>query len=189
MRAAVYRQNKGLVIEDVPMPEIGPGEVLVKIANTGFCGSDHSLLESGGLPDGIILGHEVSGTVVDSGHGVDRQIIGMRVAIRPTFCGECRDCRMDKPYFCQIRQAFHWYRRSARWICRICQGAAQYAHSSTKRGGFAQRSPGRGVCRCLPRDCLFRRKPWLCTGVGGRSHWPRSCASAQARGLWPGSSQ
>lgn len=102
MRAAVYRQNKGLVIEDIPMPEIGPGDVLVKIANTGFCGSDHSLLESGGLPDGIILGHEVSGTVVDSGHGVDRQIIGMRVAIRPTFCGECRDCRMDKPYFCQI---------------------------------------------------------------------------------------
>ena len=101
MKAAVYRQNKGLVIEDAPMPEIGPGEVLVKIVNTGFCGSDHSLLESGGLPDGIILGHEVSGTVVDIGQGVDKQIIGMRVAIRPTFCGECRDCRMDKPYFCQ----------------------------------------------------------------------------------------
>ncbi|MEK6194348.1 MAG: alcohol dehydrogenase catalytic domain-containing protein [Deltaproteobacteria bacterium] len=89
------------MIQDVPMPDIGPGDVLVKIANTGFCGSDHSLLESGGLPDGIILGHEVSGTVVDIGQDVDRQIIGMRVAIRPTFCGECRDCRMDKPYFCQ----------------------------------------------------------------------------------------
>ena len=83
------------------MPDIGPGEVLVKIANTGFCGSDHSMLESGSLPDGIILGHEVSGTVVDMGREVDSRIMGMRVAIRPTFCGECRDCRMGKPYFCQ----------------------------------------------------------------------------------------
>ncbi|MEN8247052.1 MAG: alcohol dehydrogenase catalytic domain-containing protein [Thermodesulfobacteriota bacterium] len=104
MKAAVYRQNKGLVIEDAPMPEIGPGEVLVKIANTGFCGSDHSLLESGSLPDGIILGHEVSGTVVDMGQDVDSHIMDMRVAIRPTFCGECRDCRMGKPYFCQIHR-------------------------------------------------------------------------------------
>lgn len=101
MRAAVYRQNKGLVIEDVPVPVLGPGEVLVKVANTGFCGSDHSLLESGSLPDGIILGHEVSGTVVDMGPQVDRELMDTRVAIRPTFCGECRDCSMGKPYFCQ----------------------------------------------------------------------------------------
>jgi len=101
MKAAVYRQNKGLVIEDVPMPEIGPLDVLVKIANTGFCGSDHSMLESGSLVDGIILGHEVSGTVVDLGRDVGSHFMNMRVAIRPTFCGECRDCHMGKPYFCQ----------------------------------------------------------------------------------------
>ena len=101
MKAAVYRQNKGLVIEDVPMPDIGPGEVLVRIANTGFCGSDHSMLESKSLSDGTILGHEVSGTVVDLGPEVDSHFMDMRVAIRPTFCGECRDCRMGKPYFCQ----------------------------------------------------------------------------------------
>ena len=101
MKAAVYRQNKGLVIEDVPMPEIGPGEVLVRIANAGFCGSDHSMLESKSLSDGTILGHEVSGTVVDLGRDVDSHFMDMRVAIRPTFCGECRDCRMGKPYFCQ----------------------------------------------------------------------------------------
>jgi len=53
MRAAVYRKNRGLVIEDVAMPEIGPQEVLVKVANTGFCGSDHSMLESGSIGDGI----------------------------------------------------------------------------------------------------------------------------------------
>ena len=91
MRAAVYRKNKGLVIEDVPMPDMGPGEVLVQIANTGFCGSDHSMLESGSLADGIILGHEVSGTVVDIGRDVDSHFMDMRIAVRPTFCGECRD--------------------------------------------------------------------------------------------------
>jgi (R,R)-butanediol dehydrogenase/meso-butanediol dehydrogenase/diacetyl reductase len=59
------------------------------------------MLESGSLPDGIILGHEVSGTVVDIGRDVDSHFMHTRVAIRPTFCGECRDCRLGKPYFCQ----------------------------------------------------------------------------------------
>ena len=119
MKAAVYRQKKGLVIENVPIPGIGPDEVLVEVANTGFCGSDHSLLESGGLPDGIILGHEVSGTVVEKGREVDGHVMGMQVAIRPTSCGGCRDCRMGKPYFCQ-------HRRRSIGIGDLPGGFAQY---------------------------------------------------------------
>jgi (R,R)-butanediol dehydrogenase/meso-butanediol dehydrogenase/diacetyl reductase len=100
MKAAVYRKEKGLVVEDVPVPELNDDGVLVKVANTGFCGSDHSLIENGLVPDGYILGHEAAGVITDIGKNVKECRPGMRVVIRPTFCGECRDCLMGKPYFC-----------------------------------------------------------------------------------------
>jgi (R,R)-butanediol dehydrogenase / meso-butanediol dehydrogenase / diacetyl reductase len=100
MKAAVYRRSTGLIIEDVPAPEPGTEFVLIKVANTGFCGSDHSLIESGLLVDGTILGHELSGTVADWGSEVRGMTEGSRVVVRPTFCGQCRDCRMGRPYLC-----------------------------------------------------------------------------------------
>jgi len=101
MKAAVYDSRKKLVVRDVPMPELGANEVLIKVVNTGFCGSDHSMIESGSLKDGIIIGHEVSGTVADMGAQVAGTSVGDRVIIRPTYCGKCRECRMGKPYLCQ----------------------------------------------------------------------------------------
>ena len=100
MKAAVYRKDTGLVIEDVPVPELDDESVLVKVANTGFCGSDHSMIETGILSDGYILGHETSGVITDVGKNVNDCKPGTRVVIRPTFCGSCRDCKMGKPYFC-----------------------------------------------------------------------------------------
>jgi len=102
MKAAIYDSEKKLVVQDVPMPELSENEVLVKVANTGFCGSDHSLIESGGLANGTIIGHEVSGTVADMGRKVDGPSVGKRVMIRPTYCGACRECRLGKPYLCQV---------------------------------------------------------------------------------------
>ncbi|MCK7515263.1 MAG: alcohol dehydrogenase catalytic domain-containing protein [Desulfobacterales bacterium] len=67
MKAVVFRKDRGLVYEEVPDYQVAPDEVLVKVANTGFCGSDHSLVAGGLLPDGYILGHEISGVVVDKG--------------------------------------------------------------------------------------------------------------------------
>ena len=104
MKAAVYRKSKGMVVEEVPTPEAGEDGVLVKVSDTGFCGSDHSLLESGILADGLILGHEVSGLVCDRGRQKDSLPEGSRVIIRPTFCGQCRDCRMGRPYMCQAKR-------------------------------------------------------------------------------------
>lgn len=100
MKAAVYRKGKGLVIEEVPMPEAGAEGVLVKVSDTGFCGSDHSLIESGLLPDGLILGHEASGLVFDRGRQKNSFPEGTRVILRPTFCGQCRECRRGKPHLC-----------------------------------------------------------------------------------------
>ncbi len=101
MKAVVYRATKGIVAEEVPLPQIDDEQVLVKVANTGFCGSDHSLIKSGGLSDGTILGHEVSGTVAEVGKNVQGVAHGVRIMIRPTFCGACIDCQSGRTYFCQ----------------------------------------------------------------------------------------
>jgi len=101
MKAAVFRKSKGLVIEDLPIPAPGDDGIILKVSNTGFCGSDHSLITHGLVPEGYVLGHETSGIVKELGSKVDGPGPGTRVIIRPTFCGACRDCKMGKPYFCQ----------------------------------------------------------------------------------------
>lgn len=101
MKAVIYRRSMGLVAEEVRAPELEEDTLLVRVANTGFCGSDHSLIESGFLADGTVLGHEASGTVVGWGKKVRGFTEGARVIVRPTFCGKCRDCRMGRPYLCQ----------------------------------------------------------------------------------------
>ncbi|MFH1137695.1 MAG: alcohol dehydrogenase catalytic domain-containing protein [Pseudomonadota bacterium] len=101
MKAVVFRAGKGLAVENVPRPEIDPDQVLVRTADAGFCGSDHSMINGGGLPDGYILGHEASGEVVEVGARVKGPRLGDRVMIRPTFCGACPDCLAGRPYFCQ----------------------------------------------------------------------------------------
>jgi 2-desacetyl-2-hydroxyethyl bacteriochlorophyllide A dehydrogenase len=101
MKAVVFRRGHGLVAEEVPTPAPAPDQVLIRVANTGFCGSDHTLVESGNLPDGCILGHETSGTVAEVGSAVAGVRTGTRVIVRPTFCGACADCHAGRPYFCQ----------------------------------------------------------------------------------------
>ncbi len=100
MKAVIFKKGIGLYYSEVPdlIPE--PDQVLLKVSNTGFCGSDHSLIETEGTPDGIILGHEVSGSVVDKGPAVKDVDIGMKAIIRPTYCGECIGCKSGRPELC-----------------------------------------------------------------------------------------
>jgi 2-desacetyl-2-hydroxyethyl bacteriochlorophyllide A dehydrogenase len=100
MKAVVYDGDGGLVVRDVPKPEVGMDGVLLKVSHVGFCGSDHHMIESRNLSEGYILGHEVSGTVAELGSEVRDVEIGARVVIRPTFCGECPECKAGKPYMC-----------------------------------------------------------------------------------------
>lgn len=103
MQAVIYHPE-GLKVEEVPIPDPGEEFVLIKVSDTGFCGSDHSLIESGFLGDGTILGHEVSGTVTRWGKEVRGFSEGSRVVVRPTFCGNCRDCRMGRRHLCTERR-------------------------------------------------------------------------------------
>lgn len=90
MHAARFYPNDGLRIEDVPKPDIGPGEVLVEVGACGVCHSDLHIMD-GDLPlvEPRTLGHEVAGTVAETGEGVALDV-GTDVAV---FGGwGCRDC-------------------------------------------------------------------------------------------------
>ena len=86
--------------DDLSVPSPAPDQVLIRVMHTGFCGSDHSLIESGGMPDGCVVGHEVSGVIEDMGAEVTGHSTGERIIIRPTFCGLCGDCIRGRPHLC-----------------------------------------------------------------------------------------
>lgn len=104
MKAVPFRSSRGLVYEEVPEPRPDPDQVLVKVANTGFCGSDHSLVAGGLLPDGCILGHEISAVVVERGADAGGPSTGTRVCIRPTWCGSCANCLGGRPHLCRVHR-------------------------------------------------------------------------------------
>ena len=104
MKAVVFRKDRGLVYEEVPDYTVAEDEVLVKTANTGFCGSDHSLVAGGHLADGYILGHEISAVIVEKGAAADGPPVGTRVCIRPTYCGKCANCLSGRPHLCRVHR-------------------------------------------------------------------------------------
>ena len=93
MRAAVYRGKGKVLVETVPVPSIGSGEVLIRVATCGICGTDLKKIEHGFVPAPQIFGHEVSGTVVAVGSGVTKWKQGDRVmSFHHVPCGECFYC-------------------------------------------------------------------------------------------------
>lgn len=93
MRAAVYRGQGRVVVEQVPIPVIGDGEVLIRVSACGICGTDIKKIQHGFLNPPLILGHEVAGTVVDVGAGVSRWKRGDRVvSFHHVPCGRCFYC-------------------------------------------------------------------------------------------------
>lgn len=100
MRVAVYYSNNDIRIEERPVPDIGPGELLVKIASSGICGSDcMEWYRIHRVP--LVLGHEIAGTIVELGKGVKGYKKGDRVAASHHVpCGECRFCRSGHETVC-----------------------------------------------------------------------------------------
>jgi len=103
MRAGVFRE-KGLVrVEEVPVPEVGAGEVLIKVAACGICGTDIKKIFQRYVEPPQILGHELAGTVVAVGRGVTKWTPGDRVmSFHHTPCGQCFYC--EKRLFSQCKQ-------------------------------------------------------------------------------------
>jgi len=105
MKALVYTDKEGLKVREVPEPVVGPRQVLLKISNCGICGSDIFLFKSGGLPEGAIMGHELSGTVEATGGEIEGISRGDRVIARPSGCGECKFCDSGLENLCTSRRS------------------------------------------------------------------------------------
>ncbi len=105
MRAAVYRERGSLSIEERPLPEIGPDDVLLEVAYCGVCGTDlHLVLDGWGKPDSI-LGHEYTGRVV----AVGSEVVGWGVGDealegQSEKCGRCRYCLAGRRALCVERE-------------------------------------------------------------------------------------
>jgi len=103
MRAVVYRGINDMRVETVPVPKIGPGELLVKVATCGICGTDLKKIHTGSHSAPRIFGHEMSGTIVETGAGVTRYQVGERVVVHHHVpCGNCYYCRKQTPTQCEL---------------------------------------------------------------------------------------
>ncbi|MEO9575062.1 MAG: L-idonate 5-dehydrogenase [Tateyamaria sp.] len=106
MKAIVVHAAKDLRVEEREVPLVGPGQVLVKMAAGGICGSDLHYYQHGGfgavrLREPMILGHEVSGHVETLGAGVTGLVPGQLVAISPSRpCHACSYCHEGTPQHC-----------------------------------------------------------------------------------------
>ncbi|MBC7261046.1 MAG: alcohol dehydrogenase catalytic domain-containing protein [Chloroflexi bacterium] len=92
MRVAMYYNNRDVRLEEMPTPQIGPGEVLVKVIASGICGSD--VMEWYRIKKAPrVLGHEITGEIVQVGEGVERYHVGDRVFVSHHVpCNTCRYC-------------------------------------------------------------------------------------------------
>src|SRR5690349_5195945 len=122
MRAAVYRGKNDVRLETVPVPEIGKGELLVRVHTCGICGTDLKKISTGSHSAPRIFGHEMAGQVVAMGAGVKNFAVGDRVMVFHHIpCGECYYCR--KKVFAQ---------------CPVYKKVGATAGFEPSGGGFAE---------------------------------------------------
>ena len=94
MQAAVYRGKGEVRLETVPVPEIGTGELLIRVHTCGICGTDLKKIATGSPSAPRIFGHEIAGVVAAAGPGVRHFQPGDRVmAFHHIPCGHCYYCR------------------------------------------------------------------------------------------------
>ena len=106
--AALVKQydRPGLWLRDIPIPEMGDHDVLVKISHTAICGTDMHIYNwdewaQATVPVGMAVGHEFVGHIVAKGSQVQAYQIGQRVSGEGHItCGQCRNCRAGRRHLC-----------------------------------------------------------------------------------------
>lgn len=149
MLAAVYRGPNQVVVEELPLPELSPGELLVRVAACGVCGTDLKKIRCGLAPPPRVFGHETAGTVAAVAPGEAEWRVGDRVALHHHV--PCRRC-----FYCERRL----YAR-----CAGYQLTGVTAGFEPAGGGFAEYArvlpfARPGVVR-LPDDVSFAEASFL----------------------------
>jgi threonine dehydrogenase-like Zn-dependent dehydrogenase len=104
MLAAILKDFDNLVLEDVPKPKPGPGEVLVRIKSCGFCATDYKAIKGirRNVDFPLLPGHEPAGIIAEVGPYVTNVKEGDEVIMSPSgFCGFCRNCRIGQTHYCE----------------------------------------------------------------------------------------
>lgn len=106
MRAAVLYGKEDVRLESIPVPQIGPGELLVRVRTALTCGTDVKVFRRGYHAKMIVppalFGHELAGDVAGVGDGVTRFRVGQKVvAANSAPCGECFFCKRQQPNLCE----------------------------------------------------------------------------------------
>jgi len=122
MRAAVYLGDSQVAVQTVPIPEIGIGEVLIRVESCGICHTDLKKVEYNLLPPPRVYGHETAGVIAAVGAGITKYAVGDRVIVFHHIpCGNC--------FYCQ-RQLFAQ--------CPVYKKVGVTAGYEPAGGGFAQ---------------------------------------------------
>lgn len=106
MRASFLERRGEVAVHEIPVPEAEAGDVLVRVAAVGVCGSDVHYYEHGRIgpyvvDEPLILGHELSGVITAVGSGVDANRVGERVAVEPQHpCRACGQCKAGRYNLC-----------------------------------------------------------------------------------------
>lgn len=108
MKAVQFEDIGHVRITELPDPEPGPGEVLVKVAASGICHTDVDILNGNFAAQfPVVPGHEYAGTVVAVGEGVSSDWVGRRVAVDPNIpCGQCEACHENRQNLCRNLKAY-----------------------------------------------------------------------------------
>ena len=124
MRSAVYRGQDEVRVEEVGVPTLGPGEVLVRVGVCGVCGTDLKKIHLGLVPPPRIFGHETAGTIAEVGEGVTAWKVGERVVVNHHV-----PCLLPDCFFCR-RRAFSQ--------CPVYKKTGTTAGYEPAGGGFAE---------------------------------------------------
>src|SRR5262249_45079163 len=196
MKAAILREFKQpLTIEDIPKPEPGPDEVLIKVEAAGVCHSDLHIAQ-GDWPQlaaivkrPLVLGHEVVGQVVMRGAAVEHPDIGDRVGVPWIYwsCGECEICKEGNENLCTSQM--------------ITGGTVDggFAEFIKAKGSHATRVPsplapeeaaplfcaGVTVYRALKKAQIVPGQRVAIFGVGGLGHLAVQIAVPFGAEVWP----
>jgi L-iditol 2-dehydrogenase len=108
MRVAMYYNNRDVRLEELPVPKIGSGELLLRTRASGVCGSD--LMEWYRIKKApLVLGHEITAEVVEVGAGVNTFKLGDRVfSTHHVPCGQCRYCLAGHQSVCDLLRTTHF---------------------------------------------------------------------------------
>src|SRR5574342_357215 len=166
MRAAVTRDWNNICIEDVPVPSLETGEVLVRVGACGICGTDLKIVAGvykGSWPPSLpfIQGHEWAGTVAALGEAVTGLQVGDRVAAENhKGCGTCANCRRGRYNLCEVARS---------------KGKAYKLYGHSAQGAFAEYAARpAGLLHKLPDAVSFEEGTILNQGALGL-HAIRRC--------------